>query len=794
MTAHDAAYCCREERRAETVRDAKDGQGAFVLNGIDYLEVSADQTTLQVHFLHPLPGQPGGVPADAAAITKDNVAIDGGDRIRGIRVLDATSAGDVLTVTVSAPGDFSPYRLRLLKAGQNDAPDGIDPRLSQVTFSFKAGCVIRFDCGPPDACPPQSAGAQASDYLAKDYDSFRQLMLDRLATTIPGWRERSPADLQIALVELLAFVADRLSYEQDAVATEAYLSTARRRLSVRRHARLLGYRMHEGCAARAFVAVRVGTGPGGSTEPGDVAIDAGRQFATGPPDASDTLVFTALHALTAKAAHNDIAFYTWSDQDCYLPRGATRATLAGAPPLSLAAGDFLLFEEVAGPHSGKTTDANPAHRHVVRLTEVTPSHDPLDGSAIVEIAWSAADALPFPLCINTVTCTRDGGQQRTVCGVGRGNIVLAEHGRPVTGVRLSPLVDVVGRFRPALPEGRPTYAVAYDRTAPATRLLDLDPRQAYPDITISDGDRGYNPVLDLLASAPSAAEFVVEIEEDGETSLRFGDDTYGRRPDPDVPLTADYRVGHGSIGNVGPGAIDRLLPAETVVTVSNPMAACGGTDPEPTEKVRTDAPHAFRIQERAVTEDDYGTIVTQRVTGVQRAAGRMRWTGSWYTAFVSVDALGGGQVDEELTGRVRAMLDRYRMAGVDVEVSRPVPVPLELELVVYAQPDRFNTDVERDVLEVLSSQTLPDGRRGLFHPDNFTFGTPVYLSSIYSAVLALPGVATVRATTFRRYGQPDRGELADGVIRVHDLEIAQLANDPDVPERGVQQVSVAGGR
>ena len=58
----------------------------------------------------------------------------------------------------------------------------------------------------------------------------------------------------------------------------------------------------------------------------------------------------------------------------------------------------------------------------------------------------------------------------------------------------------------------------------------------------------------------------------------------------------------------------------------------------------------------------------------------------------------------------------------------------------------------------------------------------------------MTGVATVRATKFRRYGESDRGELAAGVIRVHDLEIAQLANDPDVPERGLLTVSVAGGR
>ena len=37
------------------------------------------------------------------------------------------------------------------------------------------------------------------------------------------------------MVELLAFVGDYLSYQQDAIATEAYLGTARRRVSVRRH-------------------------------------------------------------------------------------------------------------------------------------------------------------------------------------------------------------------------------------------------------------------------------------------------------------------------------------------------------------------------------------------------------------------------------------------------------------------------------------------------------------------------------------------------------------------------------
>jgi hypothetical protein len=49
---------------------------------------------------------------------------------------------------------------------------------------------------------------------------------------------RRREDLTIALLELLAWAGDKLSYEQDAVANEAYLNTARPRISMRRHRRL----------------------------------------------------------------------------------------------------------------------------------------------------------------------------------------------------------------------------------------------------------------------------------------------------------------------------------------------------------------------------------------------------------------------------------------------------------------------------------------------------------------------------------------------------------------------------
>ncbi|MFB8789825.1 MAG: hypothetical protein U7123_13465 [Potamolinea sp.] len=244
---------CKNEQRRHRVRKHQN------LNGLDYLEVSDDQRTLTVYFLGKAP----------QVIFKENVSITGGRRIRDLRVIaveiqrqEEQDLDDYLEVVIDRPGDFSTYTLSLVQLDENGKPtnqplQGFDPRYSQLNFSFKINCSSDLDCKSPEViCPPKEQTEPEINYLAKDYASFRQLILDRLSLILPDWQERHVPDLGITLVEILAYVGDRLSYYQDAVATEAYLDTARQRISVRRHTRLIDYYMHEGCNARALVCVK----------------------------------------------------------------------------------------------------------------------------------------------------------------------------------------------------------------------------------------------------------------------------------------------------------------------------------------------------------------------------------------------------------------------------------------------------------------------------------------------------------------------------------------------------------
>jgi len=778
-------YFCATERRRDEVRRVN------FLNGIDFVEVAiADQRTLLVHFIRPVAG-----------LTKNNFRIVGGVRVTDVQVQTLVgTVGEVVTLRTDRSGDFSTYTLQLVtSAAVSDVPPGFDPMLAAVSFSFKVNCPSDFDCAPDDDCAPLNLPAPHINYLAKDYASFRRLLFDRLAVTMPAWRERNPADLGVTLVELLAYAGDQLSYYQDAVATEAYLNTARSRASVRRHARLVDYAMHDGASARTWLVFETDVDRGNVAAP---AVPKQTLVMAPATETQPALAFETVHALVElRVSRNAIQFYTWSDTNCCLPARATRATLQGsAGLLGLHKGDVLVFEEVLGAESGLPADADRTHRHVVRLAaEPQERIDPLTQTTVLEIRWHDEDALPFSLCLHEFA----GGVR---AGLARGNVALADHGQ--TFVSAAAGDDLIPRdaseraYRPVLKKPGLAQVLAFDEAAAgaisATALSRVDPRMALPALALRANGETWRPQRDLLNSDRFALEFVVETEIDGRgearARLRFGDGVLGRQPAAGTRFVCEYRLGGGSKGNVGADAVTRLLPALPGVKVRNPVPAHGGADPEPMSQAKLYAPQAFRTQERAVTEADYAAAA-QRHPDVQRAACTRRWTGMFHTMFITVDRRGGKPVTTEFEQDLRRFLERFRMAGYDLEIDGPRYVALDVVLNVCVLPGYLRSIVKQGLLDAFSTRELVDGSRGFFHPDNYTFGQAVYLSQIIARAMQVTGVQSVDvpADGFKRFGQAPHGELDAGYVAIHRLEIARVDNNPSLPENGRIDFVLKGG-
>lgn len=869
---------CRDaQRRADLLAHP-------TLNGIDFVEYERRPLAIHPHvlvvtFLKGLPDPPRSDPDGAYGLTLAQnlglVIVQGGTRIVGIRPLGVALVGGRLEIAVSEEGDFSDYVLAL---GWQRQPDGtfepqipaLDRQYSIAPINFKAGCPVDFDCRAPEVCPPERPAEPLIDYLAKDYASFRRLLIDLIPQLNPGWLERSPADLGIALLELLAFEGDRLSYFQDAVANEAYLDTVRQRASARKHARLVDYPMHDGRNAWAFVHFAVqssGTIPlrtrvlsritaplrAQSTVPGTIIPETDLPDASfdSDPALAQVRVFETTIPLVVRPKNNVLFLHTWGNLECCLPEGTRIAYLYSLAPgpgerqaslPDLNAGDFLLLEEVLGPTTGAVADADPAHRQVVRLVEARPMiggdpayRDTLTADAglqvfrpgdtplpLLRVTWSRTDALSFPLCLSAAIPGRE--PLRNV-SVARGNLAPADHGRTISELftpRVPVPSDTLFRFRlsggPLTMQCQPD-SVSYDpvTATPLTPRTDLTcpVRAARPAIAVqvdfpTDPGQLWTPVPDLLDSSEFSRDFTVEVGDDGRPTLRFGDGQYGRRPVGATAFHAVYRVGNGRAGNVGAEslahavqpAVAPLWPA--IRAVRNPLAARDGTDPETIEEVRQLAPAEFRAEQfRAVVEADY-TAAARKMPEVAGAVASFRWTGSWYTVFVGVDPRDPDDLITEpggrtllapaLADRVRADLTRYRLAGYDLNIRPAMYVPLEIALELCVEPDDFRGDVAEAVRLALSNRINPDGSRGFFHPENFTFGQPVYLSRLYAAIEAVEGVLSAFVTVFRRFGKADNGELASGVLPIGPWEIARLDNDPAFMENGVLHITAGGGK
>jgi hypothetical protein len=649
------------------------------------------------------------------------------------------------------------------------------------------------------------ANSPLVDYLARDYPALRTRLLDRLAPLIPGWNDGSAADPVVSVAELFAFMGDRMTLWQDAVAAESYLTTARRRTSVRRHARFLDYRMHDGCAARTWLVFRVAA---------EVELARHTAVATVVPRLAPTAtvreaieagatVFETTQAADLRPARNALALHAWEDDEACRRTGATSAYVrhpAGADP-ELQIGDVL----VLAPARERPTQpgqydfaGDEIRRHAIRLDRAPIVREDgfADGQTVLEIHWSSEDALEVPLPLTT----SEAGTTRTVAAA-FANVVLAEHAASLEEQQLEPPQVPFGvNYRPRLPVAGLAWVDENVDQESAAAAMRPDPRRARAQVTLDDGSRTWTAHPDLLGSGRLDAAFVAEQEDSGLVRLRFGDGSSGRRPTPGTEPKALLRVGGEPEGNLAVEALNVVLsPPGGIEAVTNPLPAGGGIAPEGLEAVRELAPSAFRRQLRAVTSADYAAAAMEN-PGVQRAVARRRWTGSWYAQEVTLDLLAAEAESATVLDEVTGLLDVRRLAGVDVELAPPVEVPLEIVLGICVADGYARADVAQQLTLALSAGVLPDGRQGFFHPDRFTFGQSLFLSDLVGAVMAVPGVAWVdvddsesTGLRFRRFGRPPADEVARGRIDAGPREVLRADSDPSNPENGRVEFRLRGG-
>ena len=502
----------------------------------------------------------------------------------------------------------------------------------------------------------QTNGRPVIDYMARDDESLRQAMRERIPELLPEWTDYTDeADFGNVLLELFAHMGDILSYYQDRIANESFLGTAQTRRSIIQHLQLIGYKLGTAAPASAMLTLLL------------------------PKDYKEAVTIQKGNAFATKSQHD---------------RSSVRFEYTG---------DTL---EIVGKELPTTTD--PASNRKYCYYGPDPFADPKTASS----------------------------KDRPGIPVEEGRLVLNER----LGVS-------TGKPNQRFPLAHPRLILRPFGQAQATNhdLILLVERAGG---TVEP----WNLRETLAFSRALQPDYVVEIDENDQTLVCFGDGEFGAIPPKDAVLNVTYRVGGGAQGNVAAGAITTIVDAPQLAligaTVTNTKLATGGAEREPIDHAIAQAPTVFRARKRAVTKEDYEALA-RNFPGV----GKVRAVASsWNVVTLHVAPAGGGDINDDLRAKLLAYFEDKRLITTRIEIAGvtyvPIAVTARIGVERYYDPEAVAARVRAAAGQLLAFERV-------------NFGKPIYLSKFYEAIEAVEGVNDVYIEDFRVYAEEFQREGAE---------------------------------
>ncbi|MCU1682716.1 MAG: putative baseplate assembly protein [Amycolatopsis sp.] len=246
----------------------------------------------------------------------------------------------------------------------------------------------------------------------------------------------------------------------------------------------------------------------------------------------------------------------------------------------------------------------------------------------------------------------------------------------------------------------------------------------------------------LVWPAPDEHSYVLASAADGSSSVQFGDGVHGARlPSGIENVTATYRIGAGSSGNVPAGTITQLAAQPLGVTaVTNPIAATGGADGDGPDDIRSTVPLRMLALDRLVSVRDHEDFTRARA-GIGKASARKLRAGGQEFVHVTIAGIGDVPIDpfSGLFSSLEVSLVEFGDLGVPVRVSLREHVLVVVRAGVKVLPD-YSWDLVQPAVRDAVRTELGFTARGL--------GEAAYLSRVVSVMQAVEGVDYVDVDLF----------------------------------------------
>lgn len=288
----------------------------------------------------------------------------------------------------------------------------------------------------------------------------------------------------------------------------------------------------------------------------------------------------------------------------------------------------------------------------------------------------------------------------------------------------------------------------------------------------------------LAGLESSDRSYVVQTDNDGKTSVTFGNGAQGARPPSGVEnIRAEYRNGIGKAGNVRAEQISLLLTKPLgVKEVINPLRATGGADRETRDQARKNVPLAVKALDRLVSTQDYQDFC-RIFAGIGKAFAVELSDGRESLVHVTIAGAGDSPIDvnSDLYRNLRKSLhdfgDPFQKIQLTVRELLLIVIEAGIAILPAYRWEPVVTAVRAALLDAFSFE-----RREL--------GQDVTLSEVIRVIQAVEGVAYVDVDAFG--GVPEKQPVTDALFQKlveEEINRLKLAAKAEVDEVEIHQLA-----
>ncbi|HLL15382.1 MAG TPA: putative baseplate assembly protein [Pyrinomonadaceae bacterium] len=283
------------------------------------------------------------------------------------------------------------------------------------------------------------------------------------------------------------------------------------------------------------------------------------------------------------------------------------------------------------------------------------------------------------------------------------------------------------------------------RQPPLTYVSAKTPTGSATTLSVRVNGLLWQEVPTFYGRAPDERIYVTRTDDDGKTTVQFGDGRTGARlPTGQDNVTATYRKGTGLDGLVRANQLSQLMTRPLGVKgVVNPSAASGAADREARDEARRNAPLTVMTLERVVSLADYEDF-SRAFAGVGKALATWTWNGEQRGVLLTVAGANGAAIESPLDKNLLAALRAAGDPAVPLEVASYQPRLFRLKAKVRVHPDYLPENVLAEVERSLRARFSFDAR---------AFGQFVALSEVIGCMQSVAGVLAVDVDELYRTGE-----------------------------------------